>query len=85
MTKVIENKSETTSLCCSNMAASPNRVWSFDGKKTHWVAIASSADTPVLSIVSLADKVKLSITSRTGLFKDSEKLLAMIEKNMITN
>ena len=53
-------------LACSNMAASRNHVWSFDGKKTHWVALATSCPNMNVSLVSIHDKVKFTITSRTA-------------------
>ena len=67
----------------SNMAASREHVWSFDGKKTHWVAIATSCPNTIVSLVSLHDKVKVSIASKTAQFKDSKMFVEMIEENMI--
>ena len=65
------------------MAASREQVWSFDGKKTHWVAIATASSNTTVSLVSLHNKVKISIAAKTGQFKESRKFLEMIENNMI--
>ena len=83
VTSIIRDSWQKNPIICSNMAASREHVWSFDGNKTHWVTIATSGGVPICSLVTLADKAKLTITARTGDFSEGKALLALIEENLI--
>ena len=77
-----EDVFERHSVTCSNMAGSPAHNWIFDGKRTHWMAMGTSGGHPTITLVSLHDTVKVTIVSRTGIFRNTEELMAKIEENM---
>ena len=79
---MLKDLHEKQSLTCSNMAGSMAHSWKFDGKKTHWVAVGTSGEHPVVTLVSLHDTVKITVIAKKGIFKESEQLMAKIEENM---
>merc|ERR1711908_256903 len=81
--KLFDETDMKTSMLASNMAGSRAHAWSFDGKKTDWIAISTtSTHGPSVALASLHDKVKVSVTCRTGVFKDSKRFCELIEKYM---
>ena len=64
------------------MAGSFDHNWTFDGKRTHWVAMGTSEDHPNVTLVSLHDTVKVMFVTKTGFYKDIEPLVAKFEENM---
>ena len=56
--------------------------WTFDGKKTHWVAVSTAGEHPVVTLTSLHDTVKVTLVTRPGYYSNSEQLMAKIEENM---
>ena len=46
------------------------------------MALGTSGGHPTITLVSLHDTVKVMIVSRTGIFRNTEELMAKIEENM---
>ena len=46
--------------------------WTFDGKKTHWVAVSTGGEHPVVTLTSLHDTVKVTLVTRPGYYSNSE-------------
>lgn len=67
----------------TNMAASREKLWEFDGKKVHWVSMSLNNPCNQLPLCSLADSVMLSWTNNKARFEDGAEILRLVEENIV--
>ena len=66
----------------SNMAASREKLWEYDGKKVHWITMLNNNPCNQLPLCSLADAVMLSWTNNKARFEDGAEILKLVEANL---
>ena len=77
---MIGNKYSKQSLSLSNMAGPRVSKWVFDGNKTHWVTMTTYHVIPEVTLTSLHDTVKITISGDQTKFKDFKHLLVLLEE-----
>ena len=67
-------------LFLSNMTGPLSAPWVFKGKKVDWISLAAMTPTlgPTISMVTLHETVKVTVTADTGEFSETKQLLDRI-------
>ena len=80
--QTVEDMTKKVSLGCSNMAGPRVHKWVFNGKTAHWVTMTTAYFVPEITLNSMVDTCKVTISGDASQFKDFKLVLEMIEENL---